>query len=295
METFLHDLSWVPPLRTPELTVFFNGLTWLGYTTFFLIFLPIGYWLWDKHMFTRLAVLIIITGILNGFVKDLFHDPRPPLQFAIDPRTGDSFGFPSGHAQVAVAMWLWLAYEIRRAWAWVAALLIAIGVCLSRLYLGVHDIEDVLGGALLGLATIFAYRTLVSDEFKFWHEANPLLQLAVILAIQPIVWFAWPGANGPGASFALFGFVFGWWSGVIIERNWINFGKPSNWIVAVILSVVAVVALVLSYKPLEQFLLAQGLGKLAAGWIQAAIIGLYATAFVPLILKVTRVSRAVAP
>ncbi len=166
MEHFLHDISWVVPLRSPELTVFFNGLTWLGYTTFFLIFLPIGYWLWDKNMFTRLAVLIIITGLINGFVKDLFHDPRPPLEFAIDPRTGDSYGFPSGHAQVAVAMWLWLAYEIGRTWAWIAAILIAVGVCMSRLYLGVHDVEDILGGTFLGLATIFAYRTLLSDEFN---------------------------------------------------------------------------------------------------------------------------------
>jgi glycerophosphoryl diester phosphodiesterase len=294
MEHFLHDISWVVPLRSPELTVFFNGLTWLGYTTFFLIFLPIGYWLWDKNMFTRLAVLIIITGLLNGFVKDLFHDPRPPLEFALDPRTGDSYGFPSGHAQVAVAMWLWLAYEIGRAWAWIAAILIAVGVCLSRIYLGVHDVEDILGGTFLGLATIFAYRTLVSDEFKFWHTANPLLQLAVIIAIQPLVWFIWPGANGPGGNFALFGFLFGWWSGVIVERNWIHFGRPSNWIIAVIISVVAVTALVLSFKPLEQFLLAQGVSKVAAQWIQTAIIGFYTTALVPLVLRVTRVSQLAA-
>lgn len=291
MEAFLHDISWVPPLRTPELTVLFNGLTWLGYTTFFLIFLPIGYWLWDKKMFTRLAVLIIITGLLNAFVKDIFHDPRPPLQFALDPRVGESYGLPSGHAQVAFAMWLWLAYEINRAWAWVAALLIAIGVCLSRLYLGVHDVEDVLGGALLGLATIVAYRTFVSDEFKFWHDANPLLQLAVILAIQPLVWFAWPGPNGPSASFSLFGFLFGWWLGAVVERRWIKFGTPSNWIAAALVAVVAVAGLVLSFKPLEQILLSTGLAKPAAGWIQAALIGLYTTALVPFILKIARVSQ----
>ncbi|MBI1210845.1 MAG: phosphatase PAP2 family protein [Alphaproteobacteria bacterium] len=291
MEQFLHDISWVVPLRTPELTVFFNGLTWLGYTTFFLIFLPLGYWLWDKHMFTRLAVLIIITGLINGFVKDLFHDPRPPVQFALDPRTAESYGFPSGHAQVAFAMWLWLAYEIRRTWAWIAAILIAVGVCASRVYLGVHDLEDIIGGSLLGLATIFAYRTLVSDEFKFWHNANPLLQLAVILAIQPLVWFIWPGTKGPGGNFALFGFLFGWWLGVVIERKWIHFARPSNWIVGVGIAVVAVAALVLSFKPLGQLLMGLGVAKVAAQWIQTAIIGIYTTAFVPLLMRVTRVSQ----
>ena len=292
METFLHDISWVPALRTPELTVFFNGLTWLGYSTFFLIFLPIGYWLWDKRMFTRLAMLIIITGVLNGLLKDLFHYPRPPAQFAIDPRVGDSFGFPSGHAQVAVAMWLWLAYEIKRVWAWAAGILIALGVCASRVYVGVHDMEDVLGGALLGLATIVAYRVLVSDEFKFWHEANPLLQFAVILALQVLVWFAWPGPKGPDASFSLFGLLVGWWLGVVIDRSLIRFGRPANWIAVALLSVIAVVVLVVSFKPLEEFLLAQGLTKLWADWIVTAVVGLYATVVVPLLLKATRVSQA---
>jgi len=292
MEQFLHDISWVVPLRTPELTVIFNGLTWLGYTNFFLIFLPIGFWLWDKHMFTRLAVLIIITGVTNSMLKDLFHDPRPPLEFSIDPRTEGSFGFPSGHAQVAFAMWLWLAYEIGRAWAWILAIIIAVGVCASRIYVGVHDMEDLIGGALLGLATIVAYRTLVSDEFNFWHKANGLVQLAVILAIQPLIWFAWPGPNGPSGGFAVLGLLFGWWAGVVIERNWIHLGKPANWIVAVIVSVVAVAALLFSLKPLEQILVAAGAGKLAVGWIQAAIIGLYSTAIIPLLLRVTRVSHA---
>jgi len=295
METFLHDISWVPALRTPELTILFNGLTWLGYSTFFLIFLPIGYWLWDKNMFTRLAVLIIITGILNGFLKDLFHDPRPPLQFSIDPRVGDSFGFPSGHAQIAVAMWLWLAYEIKRVWAWAAAILIAIGVCASRLYVGVHDMEDVLGGALLGLATIVAYRVLVSDEFKFWHDANPLLQFAAIIALQVVVWFAWPGAKGPDSSFSLFGLLMGWWLGVVLDRSLIHFGRPANWPLAVLISIVAVVALVVGFKPVEQFLMAQGLTKLWADWIVTAFIGLYATVFVPLLLRNIRVSQTAAP
>jgi membrane-associated phospholipid phosphatase len=104
MESFLHDISWVVPLRSALLTLIFKGLTLLGYTEFFLLFLPIGYWLWDKKMFTRLAMLIGLVALTNTFLKDLFHDPRPPIAFALDPQVGESFGFPSGHAQVATAM-----------------------------------------------------------------------------------------------------------------------------------------------------------------------------------------------
>src|SRR5262249_33229069 len=151
MESFLHDLSWVPPLRSEALTAIFNGFTFLGYFPFFLAFLPLGYWLWDKAMFTRLAILVGIVGLSNSFLKDLFQVRPPPIALALDPNVGDSFGFPSGHAQVAVAMWLWLAYELKRPWFWVVAIIVAAGVCASRLYLGVHDVEDILGGVLLGL------------------------------------------------------------------------------------------------------------------------------------------------
>ena len=120
MESFWHDLSWVPPLRTPFRTDLANIFTELGYAQFFIASLPIAYWLWDKRVGTRLALLIIFTAVLNGFLKDLFQDPRPDSVFSLDGRVDptSSYGMPSGHAQVAVAMWLWLAFEIRRWWAW---------------------------------------------------------------------------------------------------------------------------------------------------------------------------------
>ena len=157
MENFLHNMDWVLPLRSDWATPIANGFTWLGYTPFFLMFLPLGYWLWDRAIFTRLAVLIAITAVINGWLKDFWQDARPDPRYWIDNRVEGSPGRPSGHAQVAVAMWLWLAYEMRRRWAWVAAILIAAGVALSRLYVGVHDVDDILTGAALGLASIVLF------------------------------------------------------------------------------------------------------------------------------------------
>jgi len=192
MEAFLHDLSWVPPLRTELLTHSFNGFTFLGYLPFFLIFLPMGYWLGDKGIFTRLVVLVGIVALTNSFLKDLFQDPRPDIQFAIDKRVGDSFGFPSGHSQIAVAMWLWLALEARRTWVWILAAIVATGVCFSRLYLGVHDVEDVLGGALLGVATVVIYAGFLSPEFERLQKLPLVVWLVAIAALVPILWQIWP-------------------------------------------------------------------------------------------------------
>jgi membrane-associated phospholipid phosphatase len=75
-----------------------------------------------------------------------------------------SFGFPSGHTSSAFAVWGGLAVVLRRRWlAWLAALMIAL-IAFSRLYLGVHFLADILGGALLGgLVLLAAWRLWRSD------------------------------------------------------------------------------------------------------------------------------------
>jgi hypothetical protein len=279
MDSFLHDMSWVVPLRSPELTRIFSAITLLGYTEFFLVMLPLGYWLWDKALFTRLAILIGIVGLSNSFLKDLFQDPRPPIGLALDGRVGDSFGLPSGHAQVATAMWLWLAYEIKRPWAWIVAILIAAGVCASRLYLAVHDIEDVLGGILLGLGSIAVFAVLISDDLKAWHNLNPAIQLAAIAALAPLMWLIWPRHPLPPSIYALVAFVFFWWLGRAIEQRAIHYQRHKNWIFAGLATVIGIVVLFgfvwISAKPLE------ALPKDAALAVQFAVISLYVTALAP--------------
>lgn len=291
MESFLHDLSWVPPLRNDTLTVVFNAFTYLGYTPFFLVFLPLGYWLCDKAMFTRLAILIGIVGLTNSFLKDLFQDPRPPLEYAIDARVGDSYGFPSGHAQIAVAMWLWLAIEIRRAWAWVAAIIIAAGVCASRLYLGVHDVEDILGGVLLGLSTVVIYRGFVSDEFKAWHDAGPIVHLIAIAALAPLIWAVWPGKPAPDALYGLVAFMFFWWLGREIEKRAIHYQRHANWFVAGISAIAAVAILFLLFKVIGDGLAKAGITGPIAPIAQLSFIALYVTALVPALLRAVGLAR----
>src|SRR3546814_1041129 len=80
------------------------AFTWLGYTTFFLIALPLSYWLWDRGRAMRLVVLIAITAVINGWLKDYWQDPRPDPKYWLDQRVIGSYGRPSGHAQVAIAM-----------------------------------------------------------------------------------------------------------------------------------------------------------------------------------------------
>ena len=66
----------------------------------------------------------------------------------------NSFGFPSGHAELAVALLGLIALRYRRPALTIALALLAALIGVSRLVLGVHFPLDVLGGWLLGLAVL---------------------------------------------------------------------------------------------------------------------------------------------
>lgn len=187
----LHNLQWVLPLRSPALTPLAFGLSWLGYTTFIMFFMAIGYWTWSKAIFFRLLILVAVNATLNAYVKDLVQDPRPPLELRLDDLVGASYGLPSGHAQLAVVIWLWLAWEIGRRWAWVLGSAIALGVIVSRLYLGVHDLEDVLVGAALGATSLVVFERLRHRRWAW--QTSVVWSVITIAAVTALVLMNWPG------------------------------------------------------------------------------------------------------
>lgn len=83
--------------------------------------------------------------VLVRLTKDLWDRPRPDLLLA--PVGGLSY--PSGHAAYSTA-WVGAAVVSGRRPLIVAALVVVAAVMVSRLYLGVHYLTDVLGGAALG-------------------------------------------------------------------------------------------------------------------------------------------------
>ena len=108
------------------------------------------------------AALLLVAGLASGSaastaLKLLFDRPRPDLVEHLD-RTFTS-SFPSAHAMVSMVTWLTLAsIAIRfiehgrlRGFVLVSALVLALIIGTSRVYLGVHWPSDVLAGWCIGL------------------------------------------------------------------------------------------------------------------------------------------------
>ncbi len=135
------------------------AITALGYEEFFVLLLPTIYWCVDQMVGLRVGIVLLWGNMFNTFFKFLFHNPRPywisdQVQ-ALSHET--SFGLPSGHAQIAASVWGWLAVEVKKRWFSIVALVIIFLIGVSRIYLGVHFLTDVLLGWLLGGLLVWAF------------------------------------------------------------------------------------------------------------------------------------------
>ncbi len=143
-----------------------RDITALGSTTVLTLITlgALGYLLLVRQRAAALLFGVTVVGaeILYNLLKVLFDRPRPDLvPHATEVMT---LSFPSGHATMSAVVFLTLAalhtrfQRTRAASVFIMALavLIALLVGLSRIYLGVHWPSDVLAGWVLGAAWVFA-------------------------------------------------------------------------------------------------------------------------------------------
>ncbi len=117
------------------------------------------YWLWHRmwREFSMLAAGVLVGTPIFFATADLVGRHRPVFSYYIEYLPGP--GFPSGHAMTAVLFYGLIAYLLlphlkSRGWrilAFVDAILIALLVGFSRIFIGLHFPTDILGGYAIGL------------------------------------------------------------------------------------------------------------------------------------------------
>ena len=148
-------LSMLQKIRTPLLDIFMSNITKLGNAGIVWILLTIVLLLIPK---TRKSGLILASALIvdlilcNGILKPLIARIRPfDVNSAIQLIVAKphDYSFPSGHtaASFTAVMALYLAGEKKM---WKAALVLAVLIALSRLYLYVHYPTDIIGGVIFG-------------------------------------------------------------------------------------------------------------------------------------------------
>jgi membrane-associated phospholipid phosphatase len=169
--TLLWGLDFIRAVQShanPALTAFMKLVTNFGAAGAYMLLLPLIFWCFDEEKGVRLGIAVMVSTWINLSLKFLLNQPRPFWE-AWDPSVGiitESFnGFPSGHAQISLTMWVIAASWTGKKWAYGVAALVTLLVGFSRVYLGVHFPSDLLGGWVLGALVVTAY-FLFADKIK---------------------------------------------------------------------------------------------------------------------------------
>jgi len=117
----------------------------------------LAYILYKKGSRKRSAVIVVslLLGAASELIMSiLIKHPRPLDSIIYAP----GYSLPSGHATMACIFFLLLIYTLKNNWSKITKVLLTVGsiiliilVSISRLYLGVHWLSDIIAGLALGI------------------------------------------------------------------------------------------------------------------------------------------------
>lgn len=146
---------------------------------------------WKRRLLVMLALIALVTVLdqtSSTLLKPFFcrlrpsHDPAVEhLLHYVGGYRGGNYGFPSGHATNCAGIATWLCLSFRNVIARCCFVLFALGMCYSRIYLGVHYPCDILVGSVLGILITTACFFLLSRYVRLQTDRRPTWLLVSLL------------------------------------------------------------------------------------------------------------------
>ncbi len=231
--------DWATPL-----TILFRFLTFLGSSTGYFILVLTIYWLYKKDIVYDLAVLLVATALTNLALKEIIRNPRPYVTDGTytekwglsSPKeieeTSNSFSTPSGHAQTSATFFSFLAYKSKSRGTRILSVIMILGIGISRTYLGVHYLEDVILGWAIGLIISYLYIKYKPSLPRLNFEENRSQLYGSIFLFTAILSLGFGFLNNFGQSSqditTFMGLLFGIVVGFDQERSNLNFNSRAH-------------------------------------------------------------------
>lgn len=273
-------LYFLEEIRLPVLNEFMLFITQLGEETAFLIAALILFWCVDKYRGYYILAVGFIGTLANQFMKLVFRVPRPwvldenftILEQAREAASG--YSFPSGHTQSAVGTFGGIAYTTKNRWIRVAAIVVAVLVPFSRMYIGVHTPLDVLTAAAMAVILIFVLRPVVCGNGGKYIKY--LLVFMMVLALSFLCYvelYQFPEnidthnlTSGIKNAYTLFGALVGLVLVYIVDEKWLDFSTKAVWwaqVMKVAGGLLVVLLIKSGLKTPLNFLMGESLGRSA--------------------------------
>ena len=143
-----------------------EGIIWIILALILLLFKKTR-----KAGFMVAGALVLCLLVNNIVLKNIFSRERPfavleSIKLIIDAPSG--YSFPSGHtvSSLACATTLFWNFKNSCKWAAISAVVLAVLIAFSRMYLCVHFFTDVLAGAVVGILLGIASIAITNFVYK---------------------------------------------------------------------------------------------------------------------------------
>ena len=215
--------------------IIFGIITFSGNSLILILVIATFCFIYDKRFAKNFFFMYIFSGVINTAIKDVVRDPRPASNIS-SRFTSSGYGFPSGHAQVAVTNWGYTAYHFKdKLKPLIVPIIFSIFIFLiavSRIIIGVHDLQDIVGGLLIGIAILVLFLHL---EPTISEKVNSLgLSMKIMLGIITSLLIAIIGSilfpiSGYGINIYAIsgGSLCGLSIGYVLEKEFVDY-KPSE-------------------------------------------------------------------
>jgi membrane-associated phospholipid phosphatase len=217
----------IQEFANPGLTFFMKLVTNTVSEYVFFAVIMILFWAVNERKAFRLGLLVLLSAWLNAVLKALFKQPRPfHLENSLGMIHESGYGLPSGHAQliliflVPLAVWFVKtpkASRPRNVFTVSAAALLILLVSFSRLYLGLHFLQDILAGWVLGGLSLALFFFLEKKEFLWPFK----VRLAAAAALSFLMNALLP------REISLGGMLFGFAAGYVLMRARLSFSAAN--------------------------------------------------------------------
>ncbi|MEI6242058.1 MAG: phosphatase PAP2 family protein [Chlamydiota bacterium] len=186
-------ISSLQDIQLPLIKEFFLAWNFADSSAFYALLISFVWFQFGWKWGARLLYIILLSALINSTLKEFFLLPRP---FHLIENLGlvkaTGYGFPSGAAQGAVLLpgILISQWTSHRKTAWIFGGLFFALLSLSRVYLGVHFIHDILGGWIVGSAILwFFLKGFPWIEKQI--EKQPLWKTLIIGELLPLLFLVY--------------------------------------------------------------------------------------------------------
>ena len=235
------NISWLEALADSRIAIVTSIMlifTFFGDMDFYILVIVLVYWTYNKELGYKLTMIALFASTTNHILKIFIGNPRPFSQdesykerwaisdSKVEERLAE-YSTPSGHAMGAASFWYYFYRKVTNKYTLILMIVMVFLIGFSRPYLGVHYVEDVVIGWIIGLLLAVLVLKYEASIAGWWNKYNLKLQTTiVVVGTMVFIGLSYPFFEwGPNTqTFATNGGILtGIALGVRLERNKLNF------------------------------------------------------------------------